>query len=78
MEQLTGQVANSIAPVAMTPAVLLKDVAASDLMVMDTSANGALPHNLVNDHAYMFESGSEAAAVCTCATHGAGMSRWRC
>ncbi len=34
--------------------MLQKYVAASDLIVMDTSSRSGLPYGLVSDHAYMF------------------------
>ncbi|HET7880045.1 MAG TPA: calcium-binding protein, partial [Acetobacteraceae bacterium] len=35
---------------------LQNDIAAGDLITMDTKSSGSLPYSLVNSHAYMFES----------------------
>jgi Ca2+-binding RTX toxin-like protein len=56
MEELTGQSASWLSPSALTIQILQADMAAGDLIVMDTASSGTLPYNLVNDHAYMFES----------------------
>jgi Calpain family cysteine protease len=65
LETLTGHAASYMAPGNLTLAFLTKEIAAGDLMVMDTSARGALPYGLVNNHAYMFEklNGSGSAAT---------------
>lgn len=65
MEELTGQAASFMSPANLTLSALQSFVSAGDLIVMDTLATGALPDNLVNDHAYMFDgvSGTGAAAT---------------
>jgi hypothetical protein len=65
MEELTGHAAGYMAPASLTLALLQSFVAAGDLIVMDTLARGALPNNLVNSHAYMFDgiTGTGAAAT---------------
>ena len=56
MEELTGQAATSMSPGSLTVQDLQSDMAAGDLIVMDTASSGSLPYGLYNDHAYMFES----------------------
>ena len=56
MEELAGQQTSWISPGPLTLQALQADAAAGDLIVMDTPATGVLPYNLVNNHAYMFES----------------------
>ena len=56
MEELTGQYAPGCRPAAVTVQQLQSDMAAGDLIVMDTPSSGNLPYGLYNDHAYMFES----------------------
>ena len=56
MEELTGQAATSISPTSLTVQLLQSYMAAGDLIVMDTPSSGSLPYDLVNSHAYMFES----------------------
>lgn len=57
MEELTGQATRYISsPASLTFSMLQGYMAAGDLIVMDTYATGRLPYNLVNNHAYMFES----------------------
>ena len=56
MEELDGQHATRMSPDSLTLQTLQADWAAGDLIVMDTPATGILPYNLVNKHAYMFES----------------------
>jgi hypothetical protein len=65
MEELTGHAASCMSPASLTLADLQNYVRAGDLIVMDTLASGALPANLVNDHAYMFDgvTGTGAAAT---------------
>jgi hypothetical protein len=65
MEELTGHAATFMSPANLSLAMLQSFAAAGDLIVMDTLSKGALPNNLVNNHAYMFEgvTGTGAAAV---------------
>ena len=56
MEELTGQAATYMSPSSVTAQDLQSDLAAGDLVVMDTPASGTLSYGLYNDHAYMFES----------------------
>ena len=56
MEELTGQSASSIAPASLTLSMLQGYITAGDLLAFDTPGSGSLPYNLVNDHAYIFES----------------------
>jgi len=56
MEELAGQQTSWMSPGSLTLQTLQADAAAGDLIVMDTPSVGVLPYNLVNDHAYMFES----------------------
>ena len=65
MEELTGHAASFMSPASLTLASLASFVSAGDMIVMDTKASGALPNNLVPDHAYMFEgvTGTGANAV---------------
>ena len=56
MEELTGQAATWISPNSLTLQLLQSYMAAGDLIVMDTPSSGSLPYDLVNCHAYMFES----------------------
>jgi hypothetical protein len=65
MEELTGHAASYMSPANLTLATLQSFVTAGDLIVMDTLSNGALPNNLVDGHAYMFEgvTGSGATAM---------------
>jgi Ca2+-binding RTX toxin-like protein len=56
MEELAGQQTTWMSPSSLTLQALQADAAAGDLIVMDTPSTGVLPYNLVNDHAYMFES----------------------
>jgi len=65
MEELTGHAASFMSPASLTLASLVSFVSAGDMIVMDTRASGALPNNLVNDHAYMFDgvTGSGASAT---------------
>jgi hypothetical protein len=56
MEELCGQTATYISPASLTFSMLQGYMAAGDLTVMDTPSAGVLPYNLVNNHAYMFES----------------------
>jgi Ca2+-binding RTX toxin-like protein len=57
MEELTGQATTYISsPASLTFSMLQGYMAAGDLIVMDTYSTGRLPYNLVNNHAYMFES----------------------
>ncbi|WP_250265699.1 C2 family cysteine protease [Rhodovastum atsumiense] len=56
MKVLTGCSADLISPANVTLQLLLDDQAAGDLIVMGTPASGNLPFNLVNSHAYMFDS----------------------
>ena len=53
----------------VTAASLATDVAAGDLLVMDTPNASNLPFNLVGNHAYMFE-GLVNAAGTTCVQLG--------
>lgn len=55
MEELTGQMATATLPGSFTLAALQANIAAGNLIVMDTGYNNNLPYNLVPDHAYMFE-----------------------
>jgi hypothetical protein len=55
MEELTGQMATVTLPSSFTLAALQANIAAGNLIVMDTGYNSNLPFNLVADHAYMFE-----------------------
>jgi hypothetical protein len=55
LEELTGQRATWMAPANLSYNTLINDVAAGDLIVMDTSSKANLPYNLVSNHAYMFE-----------------------
>jgi hypothetical protein len=65
MEELTGHAASFMSPASLTLAALNSYVAAGDMLVFDTLSSGALPNNLVNGHAYMFEgvTGSGATAM---------------
>jgi Calpain family cysteine protease len=65
MEELTGHVATFTSPASLTLAALTAEIAAGDLIVMETSARGGLPYGLVSDHAYMFEklNGSGGSAT---------------
>jgi len=56
MEELTGQSASSIAPASLTLSMLQGYITAGDLLAFDTPSSGFLPYNLVNSHAYIFES----------------------
>ena len=56
MEELTGQAATWISTNSLTLQLLQSYMAAGDLIVMDTPSSGSLAYNLVNSHAYMFES----------------------
>lgn len=55
MEELTGHTARAISPASLTLAALQADIAAGDLIVMDTRPGNGLPFNLVGSHAYMVE-----------------------
>ncbi len=55
LQELTGVTATWQSPASLTLAALLKDIAAGDLIVMDTGNSSRLPFNLVGNHAYMFE-----------------------
>ncbi len=55
LQQLTGHTAQWESPLAATTASLTADVAAGDLIVMDTANSSSLPYGLVGGHAYMFE-----------------------
>ncbi len=55
MEQLTGHSASFMSPASLTLQGLQSDIAAGDLIAMDTPNNAGLPFNLVGNHAYMFE-----------------------
>ena len=65
MGELTGHAASFMSPASLTLAALQSFVAAGDLIVMDTLSRGALPNNLVNNHAYIFEgvTGTGASAL---------------
>jgi hypothetical protein len=65
MEELTGQVATSMAASRTTLATLLSLSSAGDLLVMSTLSKSALPDNLVSNHDYMFDgvTGSGSSAV---------------
>ncbi len=54
MQELTGHTATFMSPAQVTVQKLQAAIAAGDLITMDTGS-GALPYNLVNSHAYMFE-----------------------
>ncbi len=56
MEELTGQAATWMSTNSVTLQMLQSYMAAGDLIVMDTPSSGTLPYDLVNCHAYMFES----------------------
>ncbi len=55
MEELTGCATSAMSAASLTVGLLQKFIAAGDMIVMDTYARGALPSNLVDGHAYMFE-----------------------
>ncbi len=62
LQELTGHTASFESPSAATVVSLMKNIAAGDLVVMDTgSANAAF--NLVGHHAYMFEGLQTANGV---------------
>jgi hypothetical protein len=65
MEELTGHAASYMSPANLSLATLQSFIKAGDMIVMDTRPRGALPDNLFNSHAYMFESltGSGASAT---------------
>ncbi len=55
MEELTGHVAIPYRATGFTAAILSADLAAGDLIVMDTANAASLPYHLVGNHAYMFD-----------------------
>jgi hypothetical protein len=55
MEELTGHMATAMRSSSFTVAALQADIAAGDLIVMNTAYSANLPYNLVPGHAYMFE-----------------------
>lgn len=55
MEELTGHLATFQSAAGVTLAQLQGWMAAGDLIVFDTSAQGSRDYNLVGGHAYMFE-----------------------
>jgi hypothetical protein len=65
LEQLTGKTATYVLASKLTLADLIADVAAKDLIVMDTPVTGTLSYGLTNNHSYIFEgivgSGSTAS-----------------
>ena len=65
MEELTGHAASFMSPASLTLPILQSFVAAGDMIVVNTLPRGALPNNLVNNHAYMFEgvTGTGASAM---------------
>ncbi|MGA3402287.1 MAG: C2 family cysteine protease, partial [Acetobacteraceae bacterium] len=65
MEELTGQSATDMSPASVTVQNLQSEMAAGDLIVMDTPASGSLSFGLYNDHAYMFESVSGSGSSAT-------------
>lgn len=56
MEELVGQPTTWLSPSTLTLQALQNDIAAGDLIVMDTFSSGGLPYGLVSSHAYMFEA----------------------
>jgi hypothetical protein len=56
MEELTGHAASYMSPASLSLTTLQTFIKAGDMIVMDTLPGGALPDNLFNSHAYMFES----------------------
>ena len=55
LQQLTGHKAEFESPALATKASLTANVAAGDLVVMDTANSSNLPYGLMGGHAYMFE-----------------------
>lgn len=56
MEELTGQAATCVSPGSLTVQMLQSDLAAGDLITMDTVPSAVLAYGLYGDHCYMFES----------------------
>ena len=69
LQQLTGHAAQWQLTNFVTASSLASDVAAGDILVMDTPNASNLPFNLVGDHAYMFE-GLVTSAGTTCVKLG--------
>jgi hypothetical protein len=58
MEELTGHAATFMSSAELTLTTLSSLVTAHDLITMLTPHTGALPNNLLNGHAYMFDGSS--------------------
>jgi hypothetical protein len=69
LEELTGHSTTSMSAANPTLAVLTKEIAAGDLIVMDTSSRGGLPYGLVSNHAYMFEKLNGTGSSATVQLH---------
>ena len=55
MEELTGKSATAYSPAKVTAGLISSLSQAGNMLVFDTAGGGALPYNLVGNHAYMFE-----------------------